>query len=131
MVMFWPGELDYLSEQQVDTMLDLCQHQSRIVLQSSTGSEKVTYAPQLVYPCGLDTTSSIELIRGTDAGAGFTLITDAKLRLPLGVPVKPEDRIVILRMYQRWLARQILYYIVSEPISGPSAITCDLKEIII
>jgi hypothetical protein len=122
--MLWPGEVDYLASQQVDTMPDLCRHLVRSETQTSTGATKITYTEQLLYQCGLDPGSSAEVTTH-----GTTVVTDAFIRLPLGSPVKLEDRIKMVSRFGKPLNAPITYYIISEPMIGPTAVTCNLKEI--
>ena len=72
--------------------------------------------------CGYDAKAIKEVMVGTQV-----VLTDARLRLPIGTVVDNRDRFRVTRRFGEILANPPTYEILGEPRQGPSGLLLDLR----
>lgn len=104
-----------------ETLLDSCR-----ILAYTTGAadaygmSAVTYTAGSEIACGYEPTASDEVQRENQV-----IVTDGKLRLPIGTTVTTSDRVLVTKKLGETLTTQPTYEIVGL-VQGPTAIVLDL-----
>ena len=120
---FTSDELERMQAAQGDAMQDTC---VRLAYGSSStddyGMPVATYTAGEAMSCGFDPTAKEEAMDGTQV-----VMTDAKLRLPIGTTLDHRDRIRITHRFGVALASPPTFEIIGEPERGPSGLVLNLR----
>lgn len=117
------GELTRLRSAQEAAMMDTA---VRLVYRE-TGKDEYGmaikgWAEDAELACGYDAKAIKEVMDGTQV-----VLTDARLRLPIGTVIDNRDRFKITKRFGEILADPPTYEILGEPRQGPSGLLLDLR----
>ena len=123
---FSAGELARMQAAQADSLQDTCVLQVWSSGSSDAYGQRVeAWTDSAPMACGFNPKGGREV----NGGEASPIITDASVRMPVGVTVDRKDRVKITHRFGVALTAAQVFEVLGEPRRGPSGLQLDLRRV--